>query len=109
MNVQQARVRQASPAPPRCRNDAPSAPLLTSRDKARRGVKLIGANAQAIAKGEDRQLFKEAMLRIGLEVPRSGVARSLADVDRTVDEIGTFPLIIRPAFTLRGTGGILSR
>src|SRR5690348_1760581 len=51
---------------------------------ARHGVKLIGANAQAIAKGEDRQLFKEAMLRIGLEVPRSGVARSLADIDRIV-------------------------
>src|SRR5881398_1610872 len=72
---------------------------------ARHGVKLIGANAQAIAKGEDRQLFKEAMLRIGLEVPRSGVARSLADVDRVADEIGAFPLIIRPAFTLGGTGG----
>ncbi len=72
---------------------------------ARHGVKLIGANAQAIAKGEDRQLFKEAMLRIGLEVPRSGVARSLADLDRIVAEIGTFPLIIRPAFTLGGTGG----
>jgi carbamoyl-phosphate synthase large subunit len=72
---------------------------------ARHGVKLIGANAQAISKGEDRQLFKEAMLRIGLEVPRSGVARSLAEVDRIVDEIGTFPLIIRPAFTLGGTGG----
>jgi carbamoylphosphate synthase large subunit/REP element-mobilizing transposase RayT len=72
---------------------------------ARHGVKLIGANAQAIAKGEDRQLFKEAMLRIGLDVPRSGVARSLAEVDRVVDEIGTFPLIIRPAFTLGGTGG----
>src|SRR6266436_5053038 len=72
---------------------------------ARHGVKLIGANAQAIAKGEDRQLFKEAMLRIGLEVPRSGVARSLADLDRIVAEIGTFPLIIRPAFTLGGSGG----
>ena len=72
---------------------------------ARHGVKLIGANAQAIAKGEDRQLFKEAMLRIGLEVPRSGVARSLADLDRIIAEIGTFPLIIRPAFTLGGTGG----
>jgi len=72
---------------------------------ARHGVKLIGANAQAIAKGEDRQLFKEAMLRIGLDVPRSGVARSLADFDRIVAEIGTFPLIIRPAFTLGGTGG----
>jgi carbamoylphosphate synthase large subunit/REP element-mobilizing transposase RayT len=72
---------------------------------ARHGVKLIGANAQAIAKGEDRQLFKEAMLRIGLDVPRSGVARSLADLDRIVAEIGAFPLIIRPAFTLGGTGG----
>src|SRR5690348_7105807 len=72
---------------------------------ARHGVKLIGANAQAIAKGEDRQLFKEAMLRIGLEVPRSGIARSLGDIDRIVGEIGTFPLIIRPAFTLGGTGG----
>jgi carbamoyl-phosphate synthase large subunit len=72
---------------------------------ARHGVKLIGANAQAIAKGEDRQLFKEAMLRIGLDVPRSGVARSLGDIDRIVGEIGTFPLIIRPAFTLGGAGG----
>jgi carbamoyl-phosphate synthase large subunit len=72
---------------------------------ARHGVKLIGANAQAIAKGEDRQLFKEAMLRIGLDVPRSGIARSLADLDRIVAEIGTFPLIIRPALTLGGTGG----
>jgi len=72
---------------------------------ARHKVKLIGANAKAIAKGEDRQLFKEAMLRIGLEVPRSGVARSLADAARIAKEIGTFPLIIRPAFTLGGSGG----
>jgi carbamoyl-phosphate synthase large subunit len=72
---------------------------------ARHGVKLIGANARAITKGEDRQLFKEAMLRIGLDLPRSGVAHSLADLDRIVAEIGTFPLIIRPAFTLGGTGG----
>ena len=72
---------------------------------ARHGVKLIGANAQAIAKGEDRQLFKEAMLRIGLDVPRSGIARSVVDLNRIVAEIGTFPLIIRPAFTLGGTGG----
>src|SRR5437868_4081705 len=71
----------------------------------RHGVKLIGANAQAIAKGEDRQLFKEAMLRIGLEVPRSGVAHSLVDANRVADEIGMFPLIIRPAFTLGGMGG----
>jgi carbamoyl-phosphate synthase large subunit len=72
---------------------------------ARHGVKLIGANAAAIAKGEDRQLFKEAMLRIGLDVPRSGIARNAADLTRVADEIGTFPLIIRPAFTLGGSGG----
>jgi len=72
---------------------------------ARHGVKLIGASAQAIAKAEDRQLFKEAMLRIGLDVPRSGIAHSLADADLVADDIGTFPLIIRPAFTLGGSGG----
>ncbi len=72
---------------------------------ARHGVKLIGANAQAIAKGEDRQLFKEAMLRIGLDVPRSGVAHSLGELSTIADNIGTFPLIIRPAFTLGGRGG----
>src|SRR5467141_1871981 len=72
---------------------------------ARHSVKLIGANAQAIAKGEDRQLFKEAMLRIGLNVPRSGVARSITDATRVAGEIGTFPLIVRPAFTLGGSGG----
>src|SRR5579864_9053593 len=72
---------------------------------ARHGVKLIGANAQAIAKAEDRQLFKEAMLRIGLDVPRSGIAHSLADADRVANDIGKFPLIVRPAFTLGGSGG----
>jgi len=72
---------------------------------ARHKVKLIGANAKAIAKGEDRQLFKEAMLRIGLDVPRSGIARSLPDAGRIAKEIGTFPLIVRPAFTLGGSGG----
>jgi carbamoyl-phosphate synthase large subunit len=72
---------------------------------ARHRVKLIGANAKAIAKGEDRQLFKEAMLRIGLDVPRSGVAHSTADAHRIAKEIGSFPLIIRPAFTLGGSGG----
>ncbi|MGI9087013.1 MAG: carbamoyl-phosphate synthase large subunit [Chthoniobacterales bacterium] len=71
----------------------------------RHNVKLIGANAAAIAKGEDRQLFKEAMVRIGLDVPRSGVAHGLADASRIADEIGSLPLIIRPAFTLGGSGG----
>jgi carbamoyl-phosphate synthase large subunit len=72
---------------------------------ARHNVKLIGANAQAIAKGEDRQLFKEAMLRIGLDVPRSGVAHTIADAHQIADAIDKFPLIIRPAFTLGGSGG----
>ncbi|MFL6538942.1 MAG: carbamoyl-phosphate synthase large subunit, partial [Chthoniobacterales bacterium] len=72
---------------------------------ARHNVKLIGANAQAIAKGEDRQLFKEAMLRIGLDVPRSGTVHSVEDAHRVAEEIGAFPLIIRPAFTLGGSGG----
>src|SRR6186713_2319163 len=67
---------------------------------ARHNVRLIGANAQAIAKGEDRQLFKEAMMRIGLDVARSGIARSLDDAARVANQIGSFPLIIRPAFTL---------
>jgi len=71
----------------------------------RHDVRLIGANAHAIAKAEDRQLFKEAMLRIGLDLPLSGVARTLADADRIADEIGRFPLIVRPAFTLGGMGG----
>src|SRR5256885_10695803 len=79
--------------------------LYRSGALSRHRVKLIGANAQAIAKGEDRQLFKEAMLRIGLDVPRSGIAHSWSDADKVADEIGTFPLIVRPAFTLGGSGG----
>ncbi|HEY0792400.1 MAG TPA: carbamoyl-phosphate synthase large subunit [Chthoniobacterales bacterium] len=71
----------------------------------RLGVRLIGANAEAIAKGEDRQLFKEAMVRIGLDVPRSGTAHTLDEARAVAAEIGSFPLIIRPAFTLGGAGG----
>ena len=69
------------------------------------GVKLIGANAEAIEKGEDRLLFKEAMLKIGLDLPQSGVAHSMEDAHKIAEEIGTLPLIIRPAYTLGGTGG----
>lgn len=71
----------------------------------REGVRMIGANADAIDKGEDRLRFKEAMIKIGLDVPRSGVAHSMADSWKISEEIGSFPLIIRPAFTLGGTGG----
>ncbi|RMF88364.1 MAG: carbamoyl-phosphate synthase large subunit [Nitrospinota bacterium] len=70
----------------------------------RYGVELIGAKLEAIKKAEDRALFKEAMSRIGLEVPQSGYARSKEEARAIIQEIG-FPVIIRPSFTLGGTGG----
>jgi carbamoyl-phosphate synthase large subunit len=69
------------------------------------GVRMIGANAEAITKGEDRQIFKECMIRIGLDVPKSGTAHSLDESRKIAADIGSYPLIIRPAFTLGGTGG----
>ena len=69
------------------------------------GVRLIGANAEAIEKGEDRLLFKEAMIRIGLDLPQSGVAHLMSEANVIAKEIGAFPLIIRPAYTLGGAGG----
>jgi carbamoyl-phosphate synthase large subunit len=72
---------------------------------AKHNVRLIGANAEAISKGEDRQLFKESMQKIGLDVPRSGSAHDMEDARRVAADIGSFPLIIRPAFTLGGAGG----
>ncbi len=68
------------------------------------GVKLIGASLEAINKAEDRQLFKAAMTKIGLSLPRSGYATSFADAQRIIKDIG-FPAILRPSFTLGGTGG----
>jgi carbamoyl-phosphate synthase large subunit len=70
----------------------------------RLGVRLIGASRRAVEVGEDRRLFKEAMGRIGLEVPRSGFARSLEQA-REVLELTGLPAVIRPSFTLGGTGG----
>ncbi|MBT7214304.1 MAG: carbamoyl-phosphate synthase large subunit, partial [Verrucomicrobia bacterium] len=69
------------------------------------GVKMIGANADAIDKGENRQRFKDAMIKIGLDLPNSGVAHSMEEAKIIADEIGSMPLVIRPAFTLGGTGG----
>ncbi|MBI3183815.1 MAG: carbamoyl-phosphate synthase large subunit [Myxococcales bacterium] len=71
---------------------------------ARYGVKLIGASLEAIDKAEDRQLFKQAMERIGLALPRSGFARTWEEAARVIEWIG-FPVILRPSFTLGGTGG----
>ena len=67
-------------------------------------VRLIGASVPAIKVAEDRLEFRDAMKEIGLEVPASGVAKSLEDGLRIVDEVG-FPAIIRPSFTLGGVGG----
>ena len=69
------------------------------------GVELIGAKLDAINKAEDRQLFKEAMEKIGLKTPPSGTANTWDEAIKIADYIGSFPLIIRPAFTLGGSGG----
>jgi carbamoyl-phosphate synthase large subunit len=69
------------------------------------GVEMIGAKAEAIEKGEDRLKFKEAMLKIGLDLPTSGVAHNLDEAREITKKIGKFPVIIRPAYTLGGTGG----
>ncbi len=71
---------------------------------ARYGVTMIGANAAVIDRAEDRQKFKETMLAIGIDVPRSGVVRSLAEALDILDTIG-LPCVLRPSFTLGGTGG----
>ncbi|MEM2657126.1 MAG: carbamoyl-phosphate synthase large subunit, partial [Archaeoglobaceae archaeon] len=68
------------------------------------GVELIGAKVDAIRKAEDRELFKQCMLKIGLEVPRSVSVNDVSQALEFAEEVG-FPLVIRPAFTLGGTGG----
>ena len=68
------------------------------------GVEMIGARAEAIDKAEDRELFREAMARIGLETPRSHMAKTLPQALEALEDIG-LPAIIRPSFTLGGTGG----
>src|SRR5262245_15081115 len=71
---------------------------------AKYGVKLIGASREAIEKAEDRELFKAAMTKIGLSVPRSGYARNLEEA-REIQRGFGFPAILRPSFTLGGMGG----
>jgi len=68
------------------------------------GVELIGAKLHAIKKAENRELFKKAMLDIGLEVPKSGIAHDMTEAWDVIEELG-FPVIIRPSFTLGGSGG----
>ncbi|MFO7748837.1 MAG: carbamoyl-phosphate synthase large subunit [Desulfobacteraceae bacterium] len=67
-------------------------------------VEMIGASDEAIKKAEDRELFRDAMNRINLRIPRSGFAHTMHEVEAISDDIG-FPIIVRPSFTLGGTGG----
>ncbi|MBK1826718.1 carbamoyl-phosphate synthase large subunit [Haloferula rosea] len=84
--------------------------LFKSGTLEKHGVKMIGANAEAIDKGEDRQLFKDAMIKIGVDLPQSGTAHTMEEAREVAKQMAEytgkkFPLIIRPAFTLGGQGG----
>jgi carbamoyl-phosphate synthase large subunit len=68
------------------------------------GVKIIGVEVDAITRGEDRLAFKETMNRLGLEMPRSEIAYTVEDAERIAAELG-YPVVLRPAYTLGGTGG----
>ncbi len=68
------------------------------------GCELIGASLEAIEKAEDREKFRAAMTRIGLEMPRSAIARSMAEARAALEVVG-LPAIVRPSYTLGGTGG----
>src|SRR4030066_390604 len=68
------------------------------------GVKIIGVDIDAIERGEDRLAFKETMKRLGIEMPRSKIALSVEEAEQIAAELG-YPVVIRPAYTLGGTGG----
>jgi|UniRef100_A0A7C5ENL5 carbamoyl-phosphate synthase large subunit len=70
----------------------------------RYGVEMIGAKPEVIRKAEDRELFREAMKKIGLRVPKSAIVRTLPEALAAAPELG-YPIIVRPSFTLGGTGG----
>ncbi|ATC63609.1 carbamoyl phosphate synthase large subunit [Nibricoccus aquaticus] len=69
------------------------------------GVEMIGAKPEAIHKGEDRETFKQLMLKIGLDVARSSTVKSMEEARAAAEKLGAYPLIIRPSFTLGGQGG----
>jgi len=72
------------------------------------GVKMIGVNVDSIKKAENRELFKKAMQKIGLDLPESGLAHTLDEAMEVLDQI-KLPVVIRPSFTLGGTGGGIAR
>ncbi len=78
--------------------------LAESGELERNGVELIGAKLRAIRKAENRELFAEAMKKIGLEVPRGIFVRSESEAESALQQLG-LPLVVRPSFTLGGTGG----
>jgi len=81
-----------------------SSELARSGVLARAGVKVIGVNIDAIERGEDREAFKATMSRLGIDMPKSALAYSLEEAERIASELG-YPVVIRPAYTMGGTGG----
>ncbi|HRZ35887.1 MAG TPA: carbamoyl-phosphate synthase large subunit [Candidatus Paceibacterota bacterium] len=81
-----------------------SAQLAKAGVLARYGVQIIGVQADAIEKGEDRIIFKETMKRLGIDMPRSAPAFSVEEAERVAADLG-YPVVVRPAYTLGGTGG----
>jgi carbamoyl-phosphate synthase large subunit len=68
------------------------------------GVRVIGVNVDAIERGEDRTIFKQTMEKLGIEMPRSEAVYSVEDAERVAEKLG-YPVVVRPAYTLGGTGG----
>ncbi|MBU1712462.1 MAG: ATP-grasp domain-containing protein, partial [Proteobacteria bacterium] len=68
------------------------------------GVKIIGVNVDAIERGEDRQAFKDTMNRLGIDMPKSKIVNKIEDAEKVANELG-YPVVIRPAYTMGGTGG----
>ena len=81
-----------------------SSELYRSGTLDKHGVKIIGVQADAIERGEDRQAFKDTMSRLGIELPKSKIARSVEEALEIADELG-YPVVLRPAYTMGGTGG----
>ena len=67
-------------------------------------MKVIGVNLEAIQRGEDRVAFKQAMIELGIDMPRSEAVNSVEDAERVAEALG-YPVVVRPAYTLGGTGG----
>ncbi len=86
------------------RRSIPRSPCSRTARSTGSACELIGANAEAIEKAEDRQKFRDAMDRIGLESPRSAIVHSMEEAAAALESVG-LPAVIRPSFTLGGTGG----